>query len=269
MQELACPRMKSLLILLSVAFATLTQAATLKLTGNVGYKVGAGNHTVTINVDGITNQTSGGTSGTVLVQLWGFSTKYAPGAGAKGIMIGEFKLNGLDGGTSYKPLTKTVTAKMPGSRTSYFMTIILSEYGTNGYVMKDYRNFTNQATLSPAKLFEMQGPWSWKTNYAEGMVNMKVAKVKHYRSTATGSLKLELWACSRPYTSGTISGTRVGSASLKPLEKGYEYTNLDKTAPISHPQPGNYYMVLLLLEYSNGKYTIATHLNSSQSSVFK
>jgi hypothetical protein len=261
--------MKPFFFLVALSFATLTQAATLKFTGNVGYKVGTGNTTVTINFDGIANKNESGTSGTVRVQLWALNMPYDFSGTARGLMVGEFKLDGLDGGTSYKPLTRTIPAKMPSTATSYHMALIVAEYRESGFVNTDYRNFSSKATLYPAKMFEIEAPWSWQSNYDEGIVNMKVKKVKHHRSANTGSLKLELWACPKPYTSGTIYGVRMGSAQLKPLEKGFVYTDLDKTVTVTRPKAGTYHVVLLLLEYNNDKYSIVAHANPSKTTVFK
>ena len=261
--------MKQILFLLSLAFATISQAASLKFEGSVGYKIGPGNNTVTINFDKVVNQTSGGTSGTVRVQLWALYMPYDFSGTARGIMVGEFKLDGLKGGSFYKPLSRTVAAKMPGTATSYHMALLVAEYRESGYVNTDYRNFSNKATLYPAKMFEIEAPWSWRTNYDEGIVNMKVKKVKHYRTGSTGSLKLELWACSSPYRGGTISGVRMGSAQLKPLEKGYVYTDLDKTVTVTRPKAGTYHVVLLLLEFREDKYVIAAHANPSSTTTLK
>ena len=129
--------MKPFFFLVALSFATLAQAATLKFTGNVGYKVGTGNTTVTTNFDGIASNNEGGTSGTIRVQLCALSMPDDFSGTARGLVAGEFKLDGLDGGTTYKPLTRTIPAKMPCTATSCHMALIVAEYRDSGFVNTD------------------------------------------------------------------------------------------------------------------------------------
>lgn len=82
------------------------------------------------------------------------------------------------------------------------------------------------------------------------------------KENTTGTLQLQLWATAAPYAGGTIRGTLLGSAKLTNLGPGQYYKNYRKTVPYSAPKArGSYCMTMTLLEYRDGKYVIAHHVN--------
>lgn len=80
---------------------------------------------------------------------------------------------------------------------------------------------------------------------------------------ATGSIKLQLWACTAPYTGGTIQGSLLGSTgTINGLGPGQYYENLSRSMPYVPPKAaGTYHLVFVLLEYRAGNYVIVNHVN--------
>lgn len=239
-----------------------------KFAGSAGYQFGANNATVTMKCDAVSNNDAENATGTIQVRLWALSQPYKGGT-ISGVVLGEYKLDGLEGGMRYTSFNKTVKTSLPRTKGTFYLCLSLSEYRDKGYVITDWRNFEKPVTLSPPKLFVMEGPWTFQTNYEAGTVNMKVKKISHTRSTNTGTLRLELWACSQPYTGGTIYGVKMGSVQKQALKAGFVYTDVDNTAKLTRPKAGTYHLVLVLLEYSDDKYSIVSWLNPSSPTVFK
>ncbi len=224
-----------LLVGLGLGLTTGLNAAP-KLSGSVPYQFGTGNTTVTLGCDAIVNNSAENATGTIQVQLWALSEKYVSGR-ISGHLITGFKLEGLEGGRQYKGIKKTLKTTMPSKRGSYYLCLTVSEFREGGYVITDFRNYTNEITLGPLKTFTLVGPWSWQTNSEAGTVSMKVKKISHTRSGRTGSLKLTLWATTKPGFTGGAGGKyyEMGSVEKKPLEAGLVYNDVDNTARLRAP----------------------------------
>lgn len=261
-------KLASLLVtVLWTALTALSNAAP-KITGGTSYKFGANNATVTMNCDAIGNTSTENATGTIQVQLWALSAPFSGGK-LSGVMLGTYKLEGLEGGKQYSAFSKTVKATLPKTRGSYHICLTVSEYRGQGYVIADWRNFPNPVTLAPARLFTMEAPWSWQTNPEAGTVNMKVKKISHTRATNTGTLRLGIWATNKPYTGGSINGYQLGYVQKQPLKAGFVYTDVDNTAKLKKPPAGTYYVTLVLMEFSKEDYSIVAWLSSTKPSIFK
>jgi len=254
---------------LGLGLTPSTQAAP-KISGAVPYQFGAGNTTVTIGCDAITNNSADNATGTIQVQLWALKEKYVSGR-ISGHVIASFKLDGLEGGNQYKGLKKTLKTTMPAQRGSYFLCLTVTEYREGGYVITDFRNYTNAVTLGPLKTFTLLGPWSWQTNPEAGTISMKVKKISHTRSGGTGSLKLSVWATTKPGFSNKTGGSyyEMGSVVKKALQAGYSYSDVENTAKYKRPPAGTYYLWLVLLEFNGKEYVTMDTLSSAKPYTFK
>lgn len=257
-----------LLALLSVVAFTIAASAAPKLVGSSGYQFGANNATVTIKCDAISNDSAENATGTIQVRLWALAAPYSGGT-ISGTVLGEYKLEGLEGGMRYSNFNKTVKTTLPRTKGTYHLCLTLSEYREKGYVITSWSNFAKPVTLSPPRLFTMEGPWSWKSNNDAGTVNMKVQKISHTRSSNTGTLRLELWACPKPYTGGTIYGVKMGSVQKAALKAGFVYSDVDNTAKYTRPVAGTYHVTLVLLEYNDDKYSIVSWLSPAAVTTIK
>lgn len=89
---------------------------------------------------------------------------------------------------------------------------------------------------------------------------VQVASIRNTTATTTsGSLGFELWYSSTPYSGGTIDGYKVaasylpiGNCSSSQLAPGQSCTAITVTDLLTVPPAGNYYPVLLLVEFSSG-----------------
>lgn len=83
------------------------------------------------------------------------------------------------------------------------------------------------------------------------------------KENATGTLKLQLWACTGPYEGGRIRGSLIAtSGNIEGMGAGQYYENLRRVVPYKPPaSAGTYHMVFVLLEYRGGEFVIADSVN--------
>jgi hypothetical protein len=255
----------SLVLLLSSTVTNLVAAP--KFYGSARYQFSNSNTMVTFGCGGISNPSKENATGTIIVKLWALAAPHAGGS-ISGKVLGEYKLEGLNPGSYYSPVSKTIRASLPSVRKQYYLCLTALEYTSAGYVITDYRNFSATAFLGPVDLFSLVGPWSWSSSTEGGILNMSVAKISHTRSGGTGSLKLAVWATSQPFRPG-ISGYQLGVVNKAALKPGYSYSSIKNTAKYKAPPAGTYHITLVLSEYSGTDYRVVDSLPSSSTHTFR
>jgi len=183
-------------------------------------------------------------------------------------VLGSFKLEGLNGGMGYPAPKRTVKPALPSKKASYYVCMTVSEYRKSGYVITDWRMFSDPVTLGPLKLFTLGGAWSWQTSYEGGTVDLNVGKISHTRTGTTGSLRLALWATKSTYKGGSINGYQIGYVDKKALAPGYSYTDVKNVAKLKRPPEGTYHMTLVLSEFRDGGYVIVDYRPSTKTAYF-
>lgn len=258
-------------LLAASAFLCLTCSSLLaspKFYGSAKYQFSNSNTMVTFGCGGINNPSKENATGTIIVKLWALSAPYAGGT-LSGKALGEYKLEGLNPGAYYSPVTKTIKASLPPAKKHYYICLTVLEYTGSGYKITDYRNFDNTALLGPVDLFSLKGPWSWKSSTEGGTLDMTVAKISHTRTGNTGSLKLSVWATKSPYKGGTLSGYQLGVVTKAALKPGYSYTDVKNTSKYKAPPAGGYHITLILSEYDGNEYVIRDYIPASTTYTFK
>lgn len=256
----------ALLSLLTVA--SVAQAAP-KMSGSYRYAFDATGRNVTISIEKIANTSAQNATANLMVKLWAMDTPYNGGS-LTGHTIGSFPLEGIHPGRQYANLNKTVPYVAPPALRDYFICITVSEYSDGAYRIVDWGNLPSQKRLGPVKLFSLEGPWSWKSSYPGGTVDINVAKVSHTRNGNTGSLRLELWASPHPWNGGAMpGGVRIGVVEKPALQQNYNYTNVSNVGKFYPPPDGFWYVALCLYEYQGDGYKFVGHLPASSGTPFK
>jgi len=75
-------------------------------------------------------------------------------------------------------------------------------------------------------------------------------------SITSGTLRLQVWATSSPYTGGTIDGYVLATKVLGQLDPGYSYDNIDDSVPYHAPPGGYYYVTITVEEYTGSGWVI-------------
>lgn len=260
----------------SVLLASLTAflipvtgtGASPRFNGSSGYEFVNNMASLAISTGMIDNSAGKASTGTLQVKLWATSSLYQGGT-ISGHLLASYKLEPLKAGQFYRDVRKVVPYTPPSVKGTYFITLTLSEYTGSGYVIVDYRNMKNTATLGPLKSFTISGPWRWQTNYASGTLAIEVAKISHRRTGHTGTLKVSVWATDTPYRGGNLQGHQIGFVTKAALESGYSYSNLKTTVTFSPPPDGTYFISLVLSEFDDGAYRVVDYITSSEAATFK
>lgn len=120
------------------------------------------------------------------------------------------------------------------------------------------------STLTAHAAPRFTAPVRYDFNQQMTTVTLQAGMIKNdSRENATGSLKVQLWACSSPYEGGTIHGQLIGTTGrLEALGPAQYFENLKQTVAYTPPSVReNYCLVFVLLEYKNGNYVIVDHVN--------
>lgn len=105
-------------------------------------------------------------------------------------------------------------------------------------------------------------PVRYDFNQQMTSVTLQAGLIKNdSKENATGSLKVQLWASSEPYSSGTIHGHLLATTgTIEGLGPGQYYENFRRTVTYDPPPTrASYYLTFVLLEYKNGAYVIVSH----------
>jgi hypothetical protein len=234
--------------LLGGFFSTHAFAANLAIEGNVSYS--SGNGQVTLRADRVKNNSTSGQSGTIRLELWATSSRYS-GGGISGYRTASYQFTStLAAGSFFSNVNRTVNFTDPPDGT-YFLTLLVTEWTGSQFVIRDYRNFSNQITVG----LDLQAPVSYSSSGSS--ITLEANRISNTRwSTGTGTLKLTLWATSTRYSGGSINGYVMGEDTFSPLGAGRAYSNVASTVTFSQPPAGTYFVTMTLSEFSSGSYRI-------------
>jgi hypothetical protein len=222
---------------------------------------------ITISVGKITNNRSGGKSGTLRLQVWATTSPYTGGR-ISGYVLGTYSVGTLSGGFNFSSVKGTVPYDAPPAGT-YYTTITLEEYNSGAFGIADHMAFSGTTTFGSGgggsggggggggdfDKLDLAGKLSFKI--IGERCNLKAGLVKNTRTGGTsGNLRLRLWATKKRYTGGVISGYAVATRSLRRLDAGKRITGIKGKVAFKKPPRGRYFMTLVLEEFRDGRYQI-------------
>tara|TARA_Y100001968_G_scaffold333485_1_gene396594 strand:- start:2044 stop:3750 length:1707 start_codon:yes stop_codon:yes gene_type:complete len=230
------------------------------------------NASLSLSVSAVTNNRSGGTSGTLRLKLWATSTRYAGGQ-ITGYELGQLTLGTLEGGFGFNSLENTTAFKSPPDGT-YYITLTLTEYKNSDYIV-DYINFDETRTFTDSTSGENKGqsgaislscPCGYQIDGS--VLSLSASQVLNGRNGgSSGTLKLKLWASSSRYTGGAISGYILGEVNLGELDGGHYYSDIERNTTLRKPPDGAYFITMTLTEY-NGEDVIIDYISFDSTQSF-
>lgn len=203
-----------LLLACAIVFLHATQSAhsQIYLSGNVGYTLQP--PVATLSVDRIYND-YWWTSGTLKLELWATALPFTPGS--SGYKLAQSTLGQLNGYYYYNNVSRTDgSAKYPGAPGVYYLTMVLLEYETSGYVIVDYLQFSGTASFLPP------------TVTSSGSASGKVGQSFSYQITGTqsptgyGASGLPPGLSVNPST-GSVSGTPTTAGTYNSVISAANY----------------------------------------------
>lgn len=222
-----------------------SSGSSMSMDGSVGYSVSGSNLTMT--VDSIVNS-GNGTSGTLQLSLWATTSRYSGGE-LTGYILGESTLNPLSGGYHYTSVSRVTGFDPPPSGRSYYVTLILSEYRNNNFVIVDYRNFDNlygssaaPATTSAAEINLQTGALNFAVNAgSSGLLYLQTSLISQSPSIVFRIDEVTGW-------SGSSSGVAsfVGNVITIPLLRVTGSSGTYSNVKFALSQSGNTYYLTLI-----------------------
>ncbi|WP_143085112.1 hypothetical protein [Pseudoalteromonas denitrificans] len=224
----------------------------IEMSGNYSYNIN-GNY-ATLNVNKITNNRTGGTSGTLTIELWATASAYN-GGNINGYRLASHSVGQLSGGGTFSNITSGTVSFSEPPAGSYFMTLLVSEYGSG---IVDHGTFSDKRTFggndggSTGSGIDMSGSFSYQIN--ANTVSLSVDEIANNRSGGkSGTLSIELWATTAAYTGGEITGYKLADYTYGQLTGGQYVTNINSGAiSLSTPPAGTYHISMIVEEYNNG-----------------
>lgn len=110
---------------------------------------------------------------------------------------------------------------------------------------------------------KLSGNWTYQIDYNTQTTHITGAKIDNNATEGkSGTIKISLYLTDTKYNGGSITGFAIANCSFEPLSAGYVYNDIDKTLNFDvYPPSKNYYITLLLLEYTDNGYVIKDYLN--------
>ncbi len=101
---------------------------------------------------------------------------------------------------------------------------------------------------------QLIGNYSFQSSGASGTVVMNADTVRNADpSGRSGSIRLELWAFTTPYSGGSLNGHRMAIYSLSPLNGGSSWSKVSSgSVTFTSPPAGTYFVSLMVTEYTGG-----------------
>lgn len=141
-----------------------------------------------------------------------------------------------DSQLSYTPTT---------SGTYYLVAGSYNDTGSGTYVV-----VARAASTVASTPVSFQGAYSFNVTYGSSATLRADRIVNTSSSQTSGTLRLELWYFSQPYTPG-LSGYKIAQAVLGTLAPGASFSSVNQTVtPLTTPPSGTYYQAFLLTEYN-------------------
>lgn len=280
------------LALILVGWMTVIGSASatdIELSGSCGWSISGGS--IDITAGKVANREDGGSSGSLRLQVWATPYPYSGGS-MSGYVLGTRELDTLGGGYSYNNISGSVPYFAPPDGT-YYTTVTVEEYGGGGYTIVDYLTLSGTSTFGAGgggydgggggggydgggggyggggleDSLSIEGTGSW--SISGSVITIGATKVANTSGGgSSGTLRLQVWATSSPYSGGSISGYTLGTYSLGVLDAGYSYNDISGGVSYTAPPPGTYYTTLTLEEYDDGGYSIVDYLTFSDTSTF-
>jgi hypothetical protein len=252
-------RMLRGLVLAGLLFAAslgsgVALSTNVQFVGSVGYTYSGS--TATLTTDRVENFASGGTSGTLRMELWVFPVAY-DGTAQTGYKLAQYNLGQLSGGFYFSSISSgTVPFVLPPNGT-WTVAMILTEFDggalNGGYSVRDWRNFSKSLIVGPVAA-DVNFIGNVGYSYTGGTAILTADRVENDSAGGiSGSLRMELWAFPSPYNGAAANGYKLAQYSLGQLAAGYVFNNVNSGGVAYSPPPeGSWILTMLLTEYDAG-----------------
>jgi hypothetical protein len=242
------------------------------IVGNYSYVPDLAAASVQLNVAELLNSSPTYTTGTLRLELWLTLVAYSGGP-INGYRVATYQITGSTNGQLgpdqyFSNISATVPLSALPSAGTYDATLVVTEYSpscltTDHYCIDTYGTFSSGVTIGDGantggnSNLSIVGTYSYSADASDTTAQLDVAEILNSSTTnTTGTLRLELWLTSTPYTGGSINGNRIATYQLTGPSQGtlrpnQDFTNITASVPLTNlPGAGMYDVTLILSEYT-------------------
>jgi hypothetical protein len=215
--------------------------------------------TISLFAERIDNLNSaGGTSGNLALQFWACRSPYTGGA-LTGWKLADYPLGTLASGHFLASVEAEVPASAPESG-NFSITLVVAEWDGEGFnLVHDFHNYPVPDVFIHPRL---EGVLGYRCVDEQHLV-IDIERIHNPRDpyNLSGSLSLELWALTEPYTGGDFRGHALAGITLGTLNGGASWQDCAYDTEITLPPPGTYTLALMLREWVGNGYVTRDHCN--------
>lgn len=196
---------------------------------------------------------------TVSLQLWASAAPFAGGL-LQGVKVAEVACGTLTGNTH---ISECAPAYVPAGHVSYFMVLALVASPLNEQdLIVDYANFAQpQAFIVP----RMNGKIVVDVQGDAADISIEQIENPRIATNLSGTLALELWSLSEPYTGASFNGVQLGSVLVGTLLGQTSWSNKVIHMQLTTPIGEN--LVLMLREWTGSGYITRDYYTVEQAAV--
>lgn len=200
---------------------------------------------------------TGRTSGTLRLKLWATAQPYS-GGDIAGYELATYTFaDVLQNGTYFTNIDLSVPYEEPSEGT-WYLTMTLTEYNNGQDYVMDYTTFAKTLTITingnaggtnggpTAASIDLLCDCSYETSGTT--LTLNAFRVENNAGRSTGTLRLQLWASSQPYSGSSISGYKMGEYTLGTLANNEYFYSINQYVTYTAPPAGTYYVTMMLTE---------------------
>jgi DNA uptake protein ComE-like DNA-binding protein len=181
------------------------------------------------------------------LELWACAAPHIGGA-LEGVKVAEIS---LDLPTPIGPHVQHVEARTvvnpPAGSGDHTMVLVLVDGSGEARRVHDYANFEQlQHFANPV----LEGSVAYSVVGDDVVLAAESISNPRPDGSSSGTLCLELWASSEPYSGGIPRGHRLAGAELGSIWGQYHLANVSRRVAFTAPPPGRWHVALLLREWS-------------------
>jgi hypothetical protein len=236
-----------------------TRPGAVKLGASHGYRFDGDR--VSLNAELAVSRDALDERGQWALQLWACETPYAGGS-LSGIKIAEAPVAlPLEPGDHHPRLDAAAAARLPAGQREYSMVLVLASGSAGAF--DQVHDFANYPTRERFAVPHFQGTVGYRIDGETLVVSVERVRNPRSEDNLTGTLALELWALTAPYTGGAIEGVgvRLADTQLERIAGQSALDHVEYAMPFTEPPADRSQLVLTLREWTALGYETRDYCN--------
>lgn len=222
---------------------------------------------VRIHADLVVYDLAAGADKDWALQLWACQDTYAGGS-IVGIKVSEIWLGSLEEFASAgSTLHATAAFHPPAGGGEFTMVLVLA--GGVGARFSEIHSYSTYERRENFLMPRLRGKVAYRIEDSRVIIETETIENPREAANISGTLSLELWALSAPYSGGHFNGAPLAAAVLGNLAGQTEWNPAPLDLAFKPPPEGTWYFTLMLREWSGAAYTTRDFTTFAQAVLYK